>query len=63
MTIISNFAINSLTITNINGARMYELTGKESLRLDLDLSSIPSGVYSITINTSKGQNVKQIILR
>ena len=63
LTIIANSEINSLIITNINGARVYDLTGQESLRWDLDLSSIPSGVYSITINTSKGQNVKQIILK
>lgn len=62
-TVVANSEINSLVITNTNGTGVYELTGKKSLRLDLDLSYFPSGVYSITINTSEKQIVKQIILK
>lgn len=62
-TVVANSEINSLVITNTNGTGVYEHTGKKSLRLDLDLSYFPSGVYSITINTSEKQIVKQIILK
>ncbi len=57
----SSVAIDKLFIQNLMGQTVYILDGNKRQQMEIDLSSITSGVYFMTIQTVKGDSSRKII--
>ena len=58
LNVYSENNIKSITIMNVNGAKVFEGTIVDQ---KLDLSTLTSGIYIIKIETEKGINYKKIV--
>lgn len=56
-------SLYSLIITNAKGAKVYESIRKITLPFEINLSTLPSGIYNIDAKSDKGKTVEQLILK
>jgi len=61
LTIKSEEKLQSVSITNLLGQKVYEYAGMEQDELQIDVSSFPNGVYLVKAKNEKGLEVKKFI--
>jgi len=57
----SEFTINKVLILNMNGQVIEEYRGNSSKSMDLNIESLPQGIYFIKVNTPGGNGIQKLI--
>ena len=63
LNIVATEEIESVIITNAIGVQQKEFKDCNTSRYKINVEDLPSGIYGITVNTTKSKIVKQIILK
>lgn len=56
-----NAEINAITITDLNGRTVKQITANGSVDSQINISDLNAGVYFVNINSNEGSLTKKII--
>jgi plastocyanin len=62
ISIVSNEIIESVSIVNIIGQTVITMNDMSSKSSNVNVSTLPAGVYNVIINTAKGSSNKRIVI-
>ena len=63
LSIVATDEMTSVVIANALGVQQREFRNCKTSRYKVNVDDLPSGIYWITVNTTKSKIVKQIILK
>jgi hypothetical protein len=58
----SDYCISVISVTDLLGKQRYQMNVKKEKTIRVDLPVLPDGIYLLTINTEKGQQIQKIVI-
>lgn len=63
ITVVGETEMQQIEVLNINGQVLMQVQGQEQKQLEIDLSSLPQGMYLVKIQTKMNSYTKEVVLK